>query len=68
MTVGKLEQKPDDLNHAISLLTTHQTITQTIDMAQSYCEKARKELQKFPESPARDALFDLVDFCANRAY
>jgi octaprenyl-diphosphate synthase len=67
-TLNELKQEADDLNQAISLLNKHQSIRQTIAMAESYCEKARQELNNFSASPARSALFDLVDFCASRAY
>lgn len=67
-TLGDLEQTHDDLAKAIILLEKHQAITQTIIMAESYCEKSRQSLNGFPPSLARTALFDLVDFCASRAY
>lgn len=67
-TISELEQTEEDLAQAISLLKKHQTITQTIDMAQLYCEKSRQALATLPNSPARTALLDLVDFCARRAY
>ncbi len=67
-TMGDLEQTHDDLDKAITLLEKHNAISKTISMAESYCEKARKSLSNFPPSPARIALFDLVDFCVSRAY
>lgn len=67
-TLGKLEQTADDFTQAVLLLKKYNTIKQTIDMAQSYCENARRELFDFPETEIRSALFDLVDFCASRAY
>lgn len=67
-TLGYLEQTDDDLAQAISLLEKHRAVTQTIALAQSYCEKTRRTLLAFPQSPARAALFDLVDFCTSRAY
>ncbi len=67
-TLGELQQTNDDLTMAISLLKKHQAVTQTIDMAESYCQKARQSLLVFPDSPSRSALFDLVDFCVSRAY
>ena len=67
-TLGDLEQTHDDLSKAIILLEKHQAITQTIAMAESYCEKSRQLLNNFPASIARTALSDLVDFCTSRAY
>lgn len=67
-TLGDLNQTNEDLTHAIALLEKHNAISQTIEMAESFCEKSRQSLLSFPPSPARNALFDLVDFCASRAY
>lgn len=67
-TLGTLEQNPDDLPQAIAVLQKHNAIGRTIAVAEDYCEKARESLRRFPDSPARSALFDLVDFCASRAY
>jgi len=67
-TLSDLNQCNEDLTQAISLLEKHDAIEKTIKMAGEYCEKARQELMSFPPSLSRTALFDLVDFCANRAY
>lgn len=67
-TLSDLEQTESDFTEAVHLLEKHQAIYQTIEMAKAYCEKARNALHEFPPSPAREALFDLVDFCENRAY
>ncbi len=67
-TLSDLNQCNEDLQQAISLLEKHQSIAKTISMAGEYCENARQELMAFPPSLSRTALFDLVDFCANRAY
>lgn len=67
-TLGDLEQTHDDLDKAILLLEKHSAISKTLEMAELYCEKARKSLNNFQPSLARTALFDLVDFCVSRAY
>ena len=67
-TLGDLQQNEDDLQKAILLLKKYDTIQKTIDMAKTYCKNARKSLHDFPDSPARSAMLDLVDFCASRAY
>ena len=67
-TLGDLQQNEDDLQKAILLLKKYDTIQKTIDMAKTYCKNARKSLHDFPDSPARSAMLDLVDFCASRSY
>ena len=67
-TMSDLEQTHDDLDKAIVLLEKHNAISKTITMAESYCNKSRDYLANFPQSLARTALFDLVDFCVSRAY
>ncbi len=67
-TLGDLDQTDEDLSQAVTILKKQQAITQTINMAEAYCERARQALHKFPPSLARTALFELVDFCASRAY
>ncbi len=67
-TLGDLEQTHDDLDKAILLLEKHSAISKTLEMAELYCEKARKSLNNFQPSLARTALYDLVDFCVSRAY
>jgi octaprenyl-diphosphate synthase len=62
------EQAPDDLARATSLLAKHNATAQTVAMARNYCQKARASLAGFEPSAARDAMLDLVDFCASRAY
>ncbi len=67
-TLSDLEQNDGDLERAISLLNKCGAIEQTIKMAEEYCDKARATLLTFPACPARAAMFDIVDFCASRAY
>jgi octaprenyl-diphosphate synthase len=67
-TLSDLNQCNEDLAQAISIMEKHKSIEKTINMAGQYCEKARQELMSFPPSLSRTALFDLVDFCASRAY
>jgi len=67
-TLSEREQLPKDFAIAQSLMRKYGAIAQTIDMAEHYCEKARQALAGFPQSPARSAMLDIVDFCAARAY
>ncbi len=67
-TLGKLEQTPQDLAKAIEIIGRHDSIGQTLAMAQHYCAKARNALSIFTPSDQKNAMLDIVDFCAARAY
>jgi len=67
-TLGGLEQYPQDLERAQGLLDKYNAITQTNTMARRYCDKARNALSGFDSGPQREAMLDIVDFCAARTY
>jgi len=64
----KLDQHDGDLDHAIALLNKHGSLQATIDHARKYGDDARNALSIFPDSPIRQAMFDAIDFCVERAY
>lgn len=67
-TLSDLQQTAQDIEQAGYLLNKHQSLTKTIAMAESYCDRARESLTVFPDSQPRTALLNLVDFCVSRAY
>ena len=67
-TLGELQQVDGDFEEALLLINKYDAIGQTIAMAERYCTKAREALSAFPESPARSAMLDIVDFCTSRVY
>ncbi|NJO55805.1 MAG: polyprenyl synthetase family protein [Rhodospirillales bacterium] len=67
-TIEAMEQDADDLERAIAILNSHAALTETMARARSYGEAAVKSLAPFPESPAKRALLDVVEFCIDRAY
>jgi len=67
-TVGDYDQQPDDLSEAIRLMQRHNAIGQSVAMAEHYCDLARQDLAAFADTPARQAMLDIVDFCAQRMY
>lgn len=67
-TIGEGDQKDGDLEQAQALIANHKAIEQTIELARDYCDRARAALAGFAPSPAKSAMLDIVDFCANRAY
>jgi octaprenyl-diphosphate synthase len=67
-TLAERQQHPDDLDVARTLMRKYNALSQTVHMAQRYCQKARHSLAGFRDSPAKTAMLELVDFCAARAY
>ena len=67
-TVERLEQVDGDLEQAFSLMEKHGTLNDTIVRARYYGDLARQALDIFPDSPLRQAMIDVIDFCIERAY
>jgi octaprenyl-diphosphate synthase len=69
-TLEELRQAEDgaDLRHALKLLEKHQSLTDTVVRARHYGAIARDALGIFPDSPAKAALADIIDFCIDRAF
>lgn len=61
-------QEDSDLAHAIHLIRSTGAAKDTLAEARSYVAIAKKSLQALPDSPYRDALSSLADFCVDRAY
>jgi len=67
-TMEDLDQKDDDLDHAIKLMEKHNALSDTVERARHYGAIARDALAIFPDNDYRKALTRIVDFCINRAY
>jgi octaprenyl-diphosphate synthase len=67
-TISQLEQEPEDLPHALSLMKSHNAFERTWAIAKEYGDKAVEALQIFPESASKTALAQMVDFCLNRGF
>ena len=69
-TLEDLDQKEDgsDLQRAIKLLEKNASLQDTINRARHYGDIARDALGIFPDSVAKSALIDIIDFCIDRAY
>jgi len=63
-----LEQEEDDLDRAIALMEKHSALADALERAGLYGEEARAALGAFPNSPTRQALIDVIDFCVQRAH
>ncbi len=64
----ELDQTDADLGHAIKLMEKHGSLAATIARARHYGEIARDALGIFPDSPVKQAMIDVIDFCIDRAY
>ena len=67
-TVERLDQTSEDIHHAIALMTKHGSLADTIARARHYGSIARDALGIFPDSPIKQAMVDVIDFCIERAY
>jgi octaprenyl-diphosphate synthase len=67
-TLEQLEQQDDDFLKAIELLERHAALSDSVAQAVQYGDTARRALADFPDSPAKSAMLDLIDFCLERAF
>jgi octaprenyl-diphosphate synthase len=67
-TIEKLDQKPDDLERAYSLIERHGALSDTLERARHYGAMARDALGLFPSTPLKSALLEAVDFAIDRAH
>lgn len=66
--IEKGEQSDGDLARATSLMDHHGALRDTVERARHYGGVAKDALGLFPDSAARRALLEAVDFCIERAY
>ena len=66
--LADMEQTPEDLQTAMHYLAKHNALNRAMQMTHAYCDKAAESLADLPASTAKQAMLDLVDFCAERAY
>lgn len=67
-TLGDKDQKDGDLEMALELMQKYDTLSQGMDLAHQYGEKAITALHQIPPSSLRDTLEGLVSFTINREY
>jgi octaprenyl-diphosphate synthase len=60
------ESSDQNLEKALGLITRYGGLTDTIARAQHYGTIARDALAPLPESPWKDALLEVIDFCIDR--
>ena len=64
--IEKGDQRDGDLEHAMGLMTRHNTLEETRTEALAWAEKAKSALAELPESELRNLLMDLSDFVVSR--
>ncbi|WP_026304230.1 polyprenyl synthetase family protein [Kaistia granuli] len=67
-TLEKADIQDGDLDKAIAILRSHRTIEDTIERARQFGETARQALDVFPDTPWKEALLEVIDFCIERAH
>jgi octaprenyl-diphosphate synthase len=67
-TLEQGDHTEGDLEQAVSLMTRHRTLEDTIKRARHYGAIAKDALALFPDSPIKTALIDTVEFCIGRAH
>ena len=65
-TIEKGRQEDGDLEHALSLLHKHDTLTQTRAEAVAWANRAKAALDALPPHDVRDMLRDLADYVVAR--
>ncbi|WP_187336718.1 polyprenyl synthetase family protein [Novosphingopyxis iocasae] len=58
----------EDLAHATRLIERHDAISDSIDRARHYGQRAIDAIAAFPAGPAKSALTEAVEFAISRAY
>ncbi|MFY0646920.1 polyprenyl synthetase family protein [Sulfitobacter geojensis] len=65
-TIEKGRQEDGDLEHALSLLTKHDTLSATKRDALAWAEKAKNALAVLPDHDVKDMLGDIADYVVSR--
>lgn len=65
-TIEKGKQEDGDLDHALSLLAKHDTLTATQADALDWANKAKAALAPLPDHDVKDMLVDLADYVVSR--
>ncbi|WP_343565010.1 polyprenyl synthetase family protein [Kiloniella sp. b19] len=67
-TVGDLEQTDSDLEKALELMKKYNALEESMQMARDYVSKAIDDLAIFPDSTAKTALIEAVEFSVAREF
>jgi octaprenyl-diphosphate synthase len=67
-TLEQQEMEDNDFAHALSIIERHKTIEATLERARQYGRTALLDIASIPESAAKDALIETVEFCITREF
>lgn len=67
-TIGRREQREDDLEKAQAIFARHHALEEGLALASGFADKARLALSQAPAGELRDTLDDLVAFTIERDY
>jgi len=67
-TLEDQEQADGDLEHAIELMTKHESLADSIKRARHYGAIARDSLGIFADGPEKHAFDEIIEFCIERAH
>ena len=67
-TLEDMEQKPSDLEKAVTCMKRHSALDDTVERARHYAALACGALAVFPRGEMKEALLGVADFCVERAY
>lgn len=66
--VEDMNQRPEDLHHAIELMNRHNCLNDSLARAVDYARDARDGIAPFPDGPIKQSLLDALEFSVARAY
>jgi octaprenyl-diphosphate synthase len=67
-TLQQSDLLDDDLAEAMSLMKRHNALSDTMERARHYGAIARDDLAIFPDSNAKAALREAIEFCVDRPF
>ena len=67
-TLGEKQQTEQDFSEAQRLIKKHDSIAQSLELANDYGDKARLALAEAPDHPMRALLDELISFTINRSH
>ena len=67
-TLQQLDQRPEDMAQAQSLIERHHAVADTFERARHYGAMARDALGLFGDTPLKAAMLEAVDFAIDRAH
>ncbi|WP_421779072.1 polyprenyl synthetase family protein [Ferruginivarius sediminum] len=63
-----MDQREDDLPHAMELLNKRDCLSDSLKRASDYASDAREAMSMFPDGPVKQTLIDALEFSVARAY